>query len=186
MGRNARERAKRRAAQKMPPVLILWGIPGAGKSHFARWLAQKRGFTHVEADANGTSQLEQAWRASYTIASPQAFLQAVRTHRRPVVLEFGLWATPRNIQLLATLRAQAANVWWFDGDRDAARQAWRAENAHSNRLFAEEKWDEVVSAMDDHWPLIVKVFGSNRVRTVEAGPVHIAPEAAFAAIFPSG
>ncbi len=42
-------------------LTIVWGIPGAGKSTFARWLASNKRFTHIDTDAGGPTAVDQAW-----------------------------------------------------------------------------------------------------------------------------
>lgn len=31
-------------------MMVLWGLPGTGKSTFGRWLAENKGFTNVDND----------------------------------------------------------------------------------------------------------------------------------------
>ena len=61
----------------MHPVLILWSYPGAGKSHFARWLVEHKDFDHIDTDELGNrprTPLEEAWwRAANTPTGAAAF-----------------------------------------------------------------------------------------------------------------
>jgi adenylate kinase family enzyme len=50
--------------------MILWGVPGTGKSTFAHWLRDNKAFTHVDTDAVATGRakptaLTEAWQGTY-------------------------------------------------------------------------------------------------------------------------
>ena len=106
-------------------------------------------------------------------------MDLVARHGRPVVVEFGLWATPQNIALLGRMRDAGADPWFFHGDRTAANEAWRRENRIRPRNFEDGKWDEVVQKMDDNWGLIVDAVGEHRMlRTIEAAE-RMTPEAIY-------
>ena len=75
MGRNARERARRKAEAKIkgvgasprsharPVLLLTWGIPGVGKTTFAKWLVKEKGFTRIDSDyPDPLSPLDRLWR----------------------------------------------------------------------------------------------------------------------------
>lgn len=97
--------------------MILWGVPGTGKSTFARWLAENQGFIRVDTDAIVTGRakptvLTEAWQQTYDgKLPPVAFMNQVAKQGRAVVAEYGLWAYPRNITLLSDLRQVGADPW---------------------------------------------------------------------------
>lgn len=155
---------------RKPRLVILWGFPGAGKSYFAQWLQSAKSFTHVDTDALRGRELDADWYRRFTRATtPEAYMELVSRHGRPVVVEFGLWATPDNIALLRRLRDAGGEPWFFCGDRHAAKDAWRQENRIRSRKFEDRKWDEVVQNMDDSWSLIVEAIGEHRMlHTIEA------------------
>jgi chloramphenicol 3-O-phosphotransferase len=170
-------------------LMILWGVPGAGKSTFARWLADNKGFMHVDTDAvvmgrGKPTALTNAWQRAFTRATaPAAFVEKVAGHGHPVVAEYGLWADAGNIALLKDLERLGAEPWWFDGYRLAAFAAWRNENRRAGRNFDDEAWHRVVGVINDNWQLIDQFFGAARIlRTIEAGPTHVPPETTHAAM----
>src|SRR2546425_6523542 len=162
-------------------LIVVWGVPGAGKSTFARWLSNSKGFTHIETDVPVGTECDDAWRQTFSgKLKPEAFMNVIARHDHPVVLECGLYASPPAIKLLCGLKQLGADAWWFDGDRAAAFAAWRAENLYKGRKFNDEKWHEVVSVIDANWESIEQFFGHDRiVRTVESGPTHLLPETIY-------
>jgi hypothetical protein len=176
------------AMRQLPRVLILWGVPGAGKTTFADWLVDNKGFIRIDSDSGGAgnSKAAMAWRAFLNRSgTPEAFMKVARYSQQPIVLEFGMYATLGAIALLEQLRQAGAEVWWVDGDRDEAFEAWKLENRKSGRTFdiGERKWGQVVGTISETWPHLAAFFGSNIVRTIEAGPVHVLPTETFAAMF---
>ncbi len=146
--------------------MILWGIPGAGKSTFARWLADHKGFTHAETDQGAAAAIQH-------VAAAQP--------GQPVVWEYGMWVQPDTVETVHKLKSFGAEPLWFDGDRHAAFQAWRNENITSNRPYPDQLWRDVVQKIIDNWLLVEQLFGPERIlRTIESGPTHISPETIYA------
>jgi len=133
------------AIRKLPRVLILWGVPGAGKTTFADWLVDNKGFIRIDSDLGGAgnSKPAMAWRAFLNRSgTPETFMKVAGYSQQPIVLELGMYATLGAIELLEQLRQAGSEVWWFDGDRDEAFKAWKLENRKSGRTFdtGERKW----------------------------------------------
>jgi hypothetical protein len=137
---------------------------------------------HVETDAFGETEIEVALQRTFLRElTPQAFMNLVAKHDRPIVLEYGVYAYPPAIALLRELKQLGAEPWWFDGDRDAAFAAWRDENVLKGRNFTDQKWHEVVGIINANWRLVEQFFGPNRIiRTIEAGPVRLALDEIYA------
>jgi hypothetical protein len=165
-------------------LTILWGIPGAGKSTFACWLASNKGFTHIDTDAGSATAVDHAWRRTLSgDVPPQIFVQAVARHGHLVVLEYGLYVASGAIALLQRLQEVGADPWWFDGNRLAAFAAWRAENRRKHRDFTDEKWHEGVNVINTNWRMVEQFFGRQRIlRTIEVGPTHVPPETTYASM----
>ena len=107
-------------------LMVLWGVPGTGKSYFARWLVTNKGYVHAETDAGLQLALNLASRS----------LQ----YGRPVVIEWGVYVDESAINTVRRWQEAGADAWWFDSEsREAAREAWKLENVKAGRLFKEEK-----------------------------------------------
>jgi hypothetical protein len=181
--------------RKLPRVLILWGVPGVGKSTYADWLVKEKGFVRVDSDAGGAgnTRAAKAWRVVLaTLGTPQQFaalrefMKVAPYNAQPVVVEYGMLANEGGIGLLRLMRDSGAETWWFDGDRDAAFEAWKAENVKASRDMADAKWREVVGIINDNMERITEFFGTNIARTIEFGPTHAPPEETFKAMFGDG
>jgi hypothetical protein len=200
MGRAARAKAERKrlretaglAVADLGRLLVLWGIPGTGKSTFARWLSREKGFEHVDNDkvamkvesGGALTNLEQAWKD--VEGSPESFVTLVTSHSSPVVVEYGMFADEPGVRLLGQLRDLGAEPWWFDGDRGAAKEAWRDENRKGRRPFDDANWDRVVRVMEANRELVKGFFGARVLRTIEAGPVRTAPSEIYKTMVDNG
>ncbi len=186
VGRASRAKAEQRAlrqvtaraADEVGRLLILWGVPGAGKSTFARWLVAEKRFDHVDTDIvigsnRASTLLERAW--ADVGLSAEAFVATAQAHPRPVVVEFGMYANADGMRLLNRLRGLGVEPWWFDGDRTAAKDAWLEENRKSGRAFEDGKWDEVVAVVNQNWRLIEDNLAERVLRTIESSGYHVPP-----------
>jgi hypothetical protein len=181
--------------RKLPRVLILWGVPGVGKSTFAAWLVKEKGFAHVDTDVGGGggSRAAKAWRAVLEklgtpeqLGKAKEFMKVAPYNPQPVVVEYGMFAYPEAIALLRTLRDWGADTWWFDGERNAALAAWQEENVKSSRPYVDAQWHNVVRIIDANMAALQEFFGTDMTRTIEAGPTHVPPEDTFKAMFGEG
>ncbi len=167
----------------MKPLLVLWGVPGAGKSCYADWLVRERGFMRVDTDSMGagSNPVEWAWRGVIDgQTTPGIFLNVVARQPQPVVVEYGVFVQPGSVGLLTALCDAGAQAWWFDGDREAARQSWRQANVGLGRDFPEDLWDNVVGVINANRHLLAAL---NQLCTVMPGPRHLSPETIFATMF---
>lgn len=152
--------------QPLRSLTIIWGVPGTGKSHFARWMAQHKGFRHAETEV-------------VLNAVDQALAWAEQG--QPVVLEWGLFVQRDTIEIVRQWQKGGADLWWFDGDpRAAAFQAWKLENRKRGRPYTDDLWYRMVGRINENWLLVQDLFGSARILyTVRTGPTHLTEDAIY-------
>src|SRR6266851_6388087 len=180
--------------RKLPRALMLWGVPGAGKTTYADYLVREHGYTHIESDASGAgdSRAAKAWRAVLAnldkpemTALAKEFAKVAQYERQPVVLEYGMGATEGGIGLLKVMVNAGAEAWWFEGDPDAAFAAWKAENTKNPRRrdWPDQLWHDTVGVINANYAGLKELFGDRMVRTIEAGPTHVPVEDTFQTMF---
>jgi len=175
--------------RKLPRVLILWGVPGTGKSTYAKHLVKHHGYVHIDTDVGGAgeSKAAKAWRAVLNgQGTSEDFVKIASYNPEPVVMEYGMFANPQGRELLRRLRDAGAEPWWFDGDRVAAFKVWQEENKKARPTFVDPMWHNVVRVIDENYAALKDFFGDNMVRTIEAGPTHVPPEDTFKTMFGEG
>jgi hypothetical protein len=146
------------------PRLVISGIPGAGKTHFVKWLG---GFGYAAAfnDNPPTTAVERAW-AERDSEGLEYFFDALAGTPAPVALEYGLH--PSRWAEVAELQARGMSAWWFDGDRTAAKFAWQAAWPGT----PEALWDAQVRLIDQYADKLAWVFKNHEIRTVEKDAAH--------------
>lgn len=164
-----------------PFVVLISGIPASGKSSYGRWLAREKGFMHLDVEQPGVLRqtgLEAQWNDMFAAASVELFVKALRLAGPPVVLDWGF--PPRCLSIVEALKNAGVDIWWFDGDRRAARESFLSRGSVSVHAL-----DVQMAATEKAWPGIQAVFGSRLIETVSAGPVYLEPGIIFERMFGS-
>lgn len=154
--------------------LLLCGIPASGKSTYGRWLREVQGWTFVDVEEDGELEragLRSAWDESFT-RGPSALVDLLRSGNRHIALAWGF--PPSWLRIVAALKAAGMALWWFDGDRDAARESCIGRGSGSIQHF-----DIQMSAIRENWFAISAVFGNHIIQNVHPGPQYTAPEEIF-------
>jgi hypothetical protein len=149
-----------------PELILLWGVSGAGKSTYCRWLRDTHGYVFVEHDeaagAGGVrSQADKDWIAMCSGQIPPiGFVQQRR--REATVVEVGFRPGAGTLTLLRELIDAGSSAWWFDGDRDGALDNWRRRDKPIDDAF----WRVQLGYVDRHWAEIAELFRARIVRSV--------------------
>jgi hypothetical protein len=162
-------------------VILLSGIPAAGKSTYGRWLQTHKGYLSFDVENNALDSfgLTSQWNALFeSNGLDTSFVRALDKSGRFVVLDWGF--PPRCLPVVMALKQAGVEIWWFDGDRDAARQSFI-----SRGTVPVECLDVQMRSIERAWPHLRAVFGDRIVNAIRSGPTYMTPEAVFDHMFGS-
>jgi hypothetical protein len=140
-------------------ILLLSGLPGAGKSEYSKHL-ERRGWLRLEHDA--AIPAERAAIEAAISGNDEPLLTLVLGPSKGVVLEWGFH--PDNLPQLKAMIGRGYNAWYFDGDRGAARAAWQRAWPETDVAV----WDAQCDRLTEHKSEIAEIYGSHVVTTIRA------------------
>jgi len=160
-------------------TILVCGIPGSGKTTYCTWLAQRKGFDHLNFDEllSGSGAPAHLDLIALLRTKPKDFIHKL-SRRRRTVIDWGF--RPADISLIRLLQAGGIAVWWFDGDREAALQSFTTRGTVSLVAFRAQ-----MDAIETAWSQIKEVIGDRLIDTVASGPKHLALERIFEEMFGS-
>lgn len=145
-------------------LVLISGIPGTGKSSFARWLQDEHGFFHYDVDTVRTLPTL-AW-----------ILQQDR-----LVVDWGFPPNDHCFEVIESWATHGVSQWWFDGDRDAALQSFMLRGTVSKKA-----WDIQLTGITQNWPKIEALFpAGRRLAVLDAARTYLPKQEIYAAIFAS-
>lgn len=150
-------------------MILLSGLPGTGKSTFAAWLAEQRGYFLIETDR------EPGWYAHLAVSDADgaaATVASIRACGDDVVVEWGF--LPKYLDSVRLLRDAGVEAWWFSGDEAATRDAFirRTGGTESVMRVYEAQLDRIRGATS----AIEHFYGGRIIHSVTAGPNFMSPE----------
>ena len=102
----------------------------------------------------------------------EAFSAAAAADGRSVVIDWGFPVTW--LSTVSELKSNGVSIWWFDGDRPAARAAWIRRNAGEPTPQPVSNLDRQMAAVEASWCAITQVFAGRILRNI--GPEVYLPE----------
>jgi hypothetical protein len=161
-----------------PPRILVAGIPGAGKTEYCDWLEQEKGFLHLDIDelSKGNGAPIKLELLDCLRHSAERFLGVIAKMEKPILIDWGFPAYL--IAMVACLHANGFAIWWFDGDREAARQSFIRR-----ATVPVESFDAQMKSIEEHRPQIHDLFEDNVIYSVSAGPAHRAKEDIYKRMF---
>jgi hypothetical protein len=148
--------------------ILIAGIPASGKSTFAGWLAETKGFIHIDMELPDTELsslkrmgFEREWDACWRTGDAAGFLKALKGRNSSVALDWGFPANHQVFFVLSRLKAAGVGLWWFDGDRLAARTLFESRGTKPVAAF-----DSQFAGLSAAWPQISALVGDQIVRTL--------------------
>ena len=158
-------------------IVLVCGIPGFLKTIYSNWLAQQKGFNHLDFDEllSGRGSPRQLELIGLLNTSPKGFVHKL-SRRGRTVIDWGF--PPVNIALVRALQERGISVWWFDGDREAALQSFTARGTVSLDAFRIQ-----MDAIEEAWNQIKEIIGNRIINAVTAGPTYLASEKIFVEMY---
>ncbi|HUH70929.1 MAG TPA: hypothetical protein VLZ05_19855 [Mycobacterium sp.] len=159
-------------------LILLSGRPGAGKTKFAEWLHEHRGFTHIETDtAAGWATLEDLLNAFQSPEGTAIVRDKARALGEKVVIEWGFRVD--DFGWVRRLRDDAGfDAWWLDGDKQASFQGFvnAKSGTHSPKqlIDAVRKYQVQADAIEEARPQLEEFYGDDHIiYTVTPGPTYL-------------
>jgi hypothetical protein len=123
-------------------LILLTGVPGAGKTTTAEYLSTQYGYLHFdrEAFAQWPKFQQILWHQSLRL-----FLSWAETKSNRIVISWG-FLPGKDDDVLIQLISMGFVMFWFDGNREVARSNYMKRGATSDTAFKEQI--ERIDAMD--------------------------------------
>lgn len=144
--------------------LFISGIPACGKTTFTRWLASEHDFVRCPSTEEPSAIF-------------LAEIQWALEHQSKIVIDYGF--PEGGFPIADALIAQGFEFWWFDGDRAASLEAFRARLGHPAIL---QNYTDYVAHIDRNWAWYQTRFGDRRLDVISPGPSFMSNEDRWAAI----
>lgn len=135
--------------------ILIAGVPASGKSSFGRWLADTKGFVHVDMGLGDSTQyrwgwngLRNEWNAFCDGSDRDRLITQLKSQTASVVLNWGFPA--RMLPVVSALKASGVSLWWFDGDRAVARRRFK-ERARQQLAASESRFGHPVQGLIGRW-----------------------------------
>jgi hypothetical protein len=151
-------------------LLVITGIPGAGKSNLIRALDARAWKTLLgDRAALWAEQDHVAW-DDFIAGDKRSLLHIASDQPVGLAVEWG-FPGPL-IGVVEQWLSEGLDIWFLDGDHDAAFASWRVRNPDQPES---EFWDQLrgLVLVDAR---ISEAFGSRRVTAVMSGPQHVPVE----------
>jgi hypothetical protein len=162
------------------PIILVAGIPASGKSTYGQWLDKEKGFLHLDVEQDEVldrAGLRSSWEAISSPFSAAPFITDLKKLGKPVVINWGF--PPICLNVVAALKAVHISLWWFDGNRAAAREAFIQRGTVPPECFKRQ-----MDSIEKAWPNINQLFDSRIIMTISIGPRFVASDEIFARMFP--
>jgi hypothetical protein len=160
-------------------LVLLAGIPAAGKTFFSRWAERHRSFLHLNVETDGPyrcPELRPVWPSPSGPRDVTPLAHAMRALDRDIILDWGF--PVRCFSTVQAFKNLGFALWWFDADRDQARRAYLRRAGGPATAF-----DRQVADIAREWATIRPVFEPNIITTLSADGTRMAPELLYAKMF---
>ncbi len=159
-------------------IVHVCGIPGSGKTSYSEWLEREKGFLHLDFDQllHGFGTQHKLSLIALFRGNPEAFISRLSQKSQSTMID---WGFPLSmLSQVRWLQQKGTVTWWFDGDREAARQAFIKRGTVSLKDFLVQ-----MDSIEKNWQAIKEIIGTHIIKTVTPGPTHATPECIFEEMF---
>ncbi|SRR6266581_1165727 len=153
----------------MAELLLISGVPCTGKSLLGSYLADERGYIHIDAERdNGVdfdrTCIHREWDEFLGTGQGKIFVDAAARLGKPMVLN---WGMPMNfLPIVPALQAAGMGAWWLCADRALARIAFieREKRKPERERIPVECFHTQMDEIETHWPQIQEIFEKNMLQ----------------------
>lgn len=155
-------------------VVLLAGVPGAGKTSFGAYLAASRGGLHIDVEESASRRaagFDPIWDRLFRAGDARAVVDFLGQGGRVGILDWGFPIAC--LPVVEALVTAGAEPWWFDGDRAVAFARYRARPFKNDPTA----WRNQVGEIDAAWNSIERLFDGHVLQVVSSGPTVVTSEA---------
>lgn len=134
----------------------------------------------MDAEEDGAfeaAQLCEVWDDLFAdCAHAGNFVNEIKARKQAIVLA---WGFPiEYFPIVSALKDAGMDIWWFDGNREAARQSFERRGTVALRLFQQQMAD-----IEANWPEIESLFGDHIIQVVGPGRSYLRPAEIYLRMF---
>ncbi|MBI4100412.1 hypothetical protein HY439_01595 [Candidatus Microgenomates bacterium] len=126
-------------------IILLTGVPGTGKTRIGNHLKDTHDFYHIDLEDPGINSSPEFIQFHQTSLNPDQLMQEINIHGKDAVITWGFYPIAHDF-LLLRLQHLGAKMFWLDGDRNLAKEAWRNRTAR----IPDELFDKQIERINNH------------------------------------
>lgn len=162
----------------MKKIITISGIPGTGKSTFGKWLEKEKGFIYWDLEHETLEELGERTNLGFEGESNiGSFLIKMNSINNVGVIDWG-FDPEIGLEIIQNLKKNGIDIWWFDGDRNAARDSFKNRGDVSEELL-----DIQMKKIERCWGKIEGLYGDNIIKVIEKGPKYTSPNIIYKKMF---
>ena len=141
-----------------------------------QWLARQRNYLFVDMERGGIDRdgLRQVWDAFFGGSDRATFVARLLAQSSKIVLDWNFPPSAGCLEVVRALQGRGFELWWFEGDRLAARKRFLERGTESVDNF-----DRHAGEICTSWQSIEPMVGSKFIRTIDADGNFLPHEAIF-------
>lgn len=136
-----------------PRIILIAGMPATRKSTYCGWLRAAKGFVLLDVQREREA-IDQG------IAQAGSLTTFIQGLPRRTVIDWGF--PPGSTPAVFLLKEAGVDLWWFDGDPEAARAAYLEQGRGPLDDF-----DRQMENIREAKPVIENLFGENRITVLD-------------------